>query len=70
MYQKCATVSRNKGDPRGLMEDPRAPKGDPRGSKGEKSGLAFRRNCISQKNAFKQKFKSGLAPRRNLRQQV
>ena len=63
MYQKCATVSKNKGDPRGRMGHPRAPKGDPRGpmghprapkgdprgSKGGKSGLASRRNCISRK---------------------
>ena len=47
MYQKCDTVSKNKGDPRGPEGDPRTPKGDPRGSKGGKSGLAFRRNCIS-----------------------
>ena len=52
MYQKCATVSKNKGDPRGPKGDPRAPKGDPRGPKGRKSGLASRRNCILQKSAF------------------
>ena len=52
MYQKCATVSKNKGDPRGPKGDPRVPKGDPRGSKRRKLGLASRRNCILQKNVF------------------
>ena len=52
MYQKCATVSKNKGGPRGPKGDPRAPKGDPRGSKRRKSGLASRRNCILQKSVF------------------
>ena len=47
MYQKCDIVSKNKGDPRGPKGDPRTPKADPRGSEGGKSGLAFRRNCIS-----------------------
>ena len=52
MYQKCATVSKNKGNPRGPKGDPREPKGDPRGSKRRKSGLASRRNRISQKVPF------------------
>ena len=52
MYQKCATVSKNKGDPRG-------PKGDPRGTQGDPSSenrawrldeTAFRKKCLFGKN--------------------
>ena len=55
MYQKCDTISKNKGDPRGPKGDPMTPKGEPRGSKGGKSGLASRRNCIPRKSVFLQK---------------
>ena len=64
MYQKCDTVGKNKGDPKGPKGDPMTPKGEPRGSKEGKSGLAH-----FVKKSFFAKVESGLASRRNLQQQ-